>query len=104
SGAVNVNDGTLQLDGGRAMGDLASVNLANAPSAILYTTGNETIGALAGGGSGGGNVILGSGTLTIGANNNSTTYAGVLSGAGRLAKTGTGATMFTGANIYTGAT
>jgi len=61
---------------------------------------NETIGSLAGAG----NVILGSGTLTTGGNNNSTTYSGQISGTGGLVKEGSGAFTMTGASTYTGPT
>ena len=42
--------------------------------------------------------------LTVGGNGASTTYAGVLSGAGSLTKTGTGTLTLTGNNTYTGLT
>ncbi|HEX6871561.1 MAG TPA: autotransporter-associated beta strand repeat-containing protein, partial [Micromonosporaceae bacterium] len=61
---------------------------------------NDTIGSLAGTGG----VDLGSGVLTVGANGDSTTYAGVISGAGSLVKTGAGALTVTGTNTYTGIT
>lgn len=61
---------------------------------------NETIGSL----SGGGNVQLGSGTLTVGANGNSTTFSGVISGSGGLAKSGGGAFTIDNIQNYTGTT
>jgi autotransporter-associated beta strand protein len=42
--------------------------------------------------------------LTVGGNNSSTTYAGVLSGGGSLIKAGSGALTLSGTNTYTGAT
>src|SRR5439155_1220512 len=58
-GTLNVAAGTLQLNGGSAIGDLATINLANTPGVTLSITGgNETIGALSGGGASGGSVNL----------------------------------------------
>lgn len=42
--------------------------------------------------------------LTVGKNNSSTTYSGVMSGTGSLIKTGTGTLTLAGANSYTGST
>src|SRR5690606_9805536 len=64
---------------------------------------NETIGALAAA-SAAANVQLGSGTLTTGANNTSTTFAGAIAGSGGLTKAGTGTFTLAGANTYTGTT
>ena len=111
TGPTTINAGTLKAgvatagaDG--AFGNNSAVTLANVASAKLDITGfNNSIGSLAGGGSTGGNVILGSATLTVGGNNQTTSYAGVISGAsGSIIKTGTGSQIFTGANTYTGTT
>jgi autotransporter-associated beta strand protein len=48
-------------------------------------------------------IDLGSGTLSAG-DNESTTFAGVISGTGNLIKTGTGNLTLTGVNTYTGTT
>jgi autotransporter-associated beta strand protein len=55
--------------------------------------------ALTNSGTGGGALAL-----TVGGDGDSTTYAGVLSGAGSVNKTGTGTLTLTGTNTYTGAT
>jgi fibronectin-binding autotransporter adhesin len=79
---------------------------------------NTTIGSLANAGTGGGSVFLGAATLTVGANNTSTTYTGTIrdsdpnlsnaSGTavgGSLVKEGTGTLTLGGtANTYTGST
>ena len=59
-----------------------------------------TIGSLSGKGS----VLLGANTLTIGSNNQSTTFSGVIQDAGGLTKIGAGTLTLTGANTYTGNT
>lgn len=61
---------------------------------------NDTIGSL----EGSGKVILGSGTLSVGANNSSTLFSGVISGTGSLVKTGTATLALTGTNTYSGVT
>ncbi|NJK93207.1 MAG: hypothetical protein HC904_16175 [Blastochloris sp.] len=59
---------------------------------------SDTVGSLAGAG----NVQLDAATLTVGGNNSSTTYSGVMSETGNLTKTGTGTFTLTGANTFTG--
>jgi autotransporter-associated beta strand protein len=59
-----------------------------------------TIGSLAGKGS----VLLGANTLTIGSNNQSTAFSGVISGTGGVTKSGTGTLTLSGNNTYTGLT
>jgi autotransporter-associated beta strand protein len=54
--------------------------------------------------SGAGTVDLGSLYLVIGDDNGSSTYGGVISGAGRLYKFGTGTITLSGDNLYTGIT
>ena len=93
----------VQVAGGAAIADTSAVTLANVAGATLDLNGtSETIGSLAGGGAAGGNVTLGAGTLTTGGNNGTTTYTGILSGAGGLTKHGTGIFTLSGANTYTG--
>jgi fibronectin-binding autotransporter adhesin len=87
--------------------------LANTSGVNLNLNGNnDTIGSLEGGGTSGGNVVLGSGNLTInqiyryGATvaDQNTTYTGVISGTGSVTKKGYGVITFTAANTYTGGT
>ncbi|MGO9108091.1 MAG: beta strand repeat-containing protein [Thermoguttaceae bacterium] len=85
---------------------LASSNALQ--SCTVFTSGGSldlngfyaTFGGLAGSG----NLSLGGGTLTVGGNNSSTTYAGSLSGPAALLKTGTGLFVLSGSNSYSGLT
>ncbi len=61
---------------------------------------HDTIGSL----QGTGEIDLGSGTLTVGANNTSTSFSGVLNGAGSLVKIGSATLSLTGNNTCTGVT
>lgn len=103
-GGTIINAGTLTLSGGSALADSGSVTLANTAGATLALADSETIGFLAGGGSAGGNVYLGSSTLTTGGNDATTTFAGALSGTGSLTKTGEYTLTLTGNSSYTGGT
>ena len=108
SGSTTVNAGILRAGaagGGRAFGNLSARQPRQRGGAALDLDNfNQTIGSLAGGGAAGGDVTLGSATLTTGGNNSSTSYAGVVAGAGGLIKTGTGIQTLSGASTYTGAT
>ena len=103
TGATTINAGTLQVGVANAIGSSSAVTLANAAGAALDLHNfNDTIASLSGGGSTGGNVTLGSGTLTIGGNA-TTTYSGIISGTGGLQLSG-GTLVLAGANTYTGST
>jgi len=108
TGATIVNGGTLQAGaaaGGTAFGTLSAVTLADIAGTTLNLNNfDQTIGSLDGGGATGGNVVLGSGTLTTGGNGADTTFGGAIDGTGALVKVGAGTQVLTGTSTYTGGT
>jgi outer membrane autotransporter protein len=100
TGPLTVSGGTLGLQNGAAVEDRVAVTVDS--GANLNVIDSETIGSLAGAG----NVdIAGAQTLTIAAVGASTTFSGVISGAGGLDKYGsTGTLELTGDNTYSGRT
>lgn len=108
TGGVTISEGTLRTaasTAGQALGAANLVSLANTAGATLDISSlSQTIGSLAGGGTTGGNVTLGSSTLTTGIDDNDASYAGVISGTGGLIKSGTGTQTLTGTNAYGGGT
>jgi fibronectin-binding autotransporter adhesin len=99
TGATTVNTGTLTTGAAGALSSASAFTVGAGTTLDLNNT-NQTVGSLAGAG----NVSLGTGTLTAGGNNTSTTYSGVMSGTGGLTKEGTGTMTLSGANTYSGAT
>ncbi|MCL2041064.1 MAG: autotransporter-associated beta strand repeat-containing protein [Bacteroidales bacterium] len=99
TGTTTISNGTLVL------GTIG--NIANSSGVTIYGDGklqisaNKTIKALSSDVATA-EVILGSNTLTIG--DNSSTFAGKISGTGGISKSGSGTLTLTGANSYTGAT
>lgn len=117
TGATTVTGGMLQLGTAGVVPDGSGLTVA--AGAVFDVNGkNETLGSLSGDTATTGGMITNSqsatsATLTIGADNASTTYAGILTdtkagvvGTGNLilTKTGTGQQTLTGANTYAGAT
>jgi autotransporter-associated beta strand protein len=99
TGSTGVNAGTLQAGAVNAFSPSSAFTVANGATLDLASF-NQTIGSFAGAGA----VTLGSATLTTGNDNTSTTFSGVMSGTGGLAKIGSGILTLTGANTFTGGT
>jgi autotransporter-associated beta strand protein len=105
-GALIIGDGNgganadrVRMLFGEGIGNTSAVTI-NSSGQLVMSGHNDTIGSLAGSG----NVSLGDGTLTVGANNSSTLFSGVISGTGSLVKTGLATLTLTGANTYSGVT
>jgi fibronectin-binding autotransporter adhesin len=106
SGATSVSGGTLQLDGGGGPAVIQSATAVSvSPGATLELLNNASpeVGSLSGSFSSAA-LKLTSGTLSVGSNHSSTTFAGAISGGGRLVKVGTGTLTLTGSNTYSGGT
>lgn len=105
TGTTTINGGVLKAGGVSVFGSNSAFTLADvAGVAIDITAFDQTIGSLSGGGTNGGNVILGAALLTTGGDGTSTTYSGVISGTGDVTKTGAGVFTLSGNNTYTGVT
>ncbi|MCY2974758.1 MAG: autotransporter-associated beta strand repeat-containing protein [Planctomycetota bacterium] len=106
SGNTLIQQGTLIATGGTAISNTSAVVLSNTAGATFQLNNSETIGALSGGGTAGGNVALQTNTLTVGDQRDST-FAGIISSttsAGGLVKQGIGTLTLTGVNTFTGGT
>lgn len=107
SGGTQISAGTLRAGSTQAFGP-GGITLANTAGATLDLAGfSNTVAFLAGGGVNGGNVTLGSATLTLNGTG-SASYAGAISGSGglvRAAASGAATQTLTGCNSsYTGGT
>jgi autotransporter-associated beta strand protein len=99
TGPTTVDQGTLQFGVSGALPSLSAVSLAKGTTLDLNNN-QGSIGSL----SGQGLVTLGTGTLTLGNNNSSTTFSGTISGPGNLIKVGTGTQILSSPNSYSGIT
>lgn len=102
NGGVGGSEGGLISFQNKSKGGKANISLSGNAEVDISTHNapGVTIGSLAGQGS----VLLGANTLTIGSNNQSTIFSGVIQDSGGLTKTGTGTLTLTGANTYSGNT
>ena len=107
AGTILIDSGTVALEINHGTVDASAADFAlsdTASAALVLNNKSLTVASLQGGGTTGGNVSLGSGTLTVNQATN-TTYSGVISGgSGSLKKSGSGILTLDGANTYTGGT
>jgi fibronectin-binding autotransporter adhesin len=105
AGTIAIQQGTLSHFNTAANAAAAAITLADAAGATLALNNfGLQVGSLAGGGATGGNVTLGSSTLTLGGRNEDTSFGGSISGTGAVVKTGTGTQTFAAASSYSGGT
>ena len=104
TGNILLGGGTVRLGGSNdRLAVNSAVTLSNVAGVLLDLNNlNQTLGPLSGGGTTGGNVALGSGTLTV--TNGTGIYAGVISGTGKVIRNGTGTQTLSGTNTYSGGT
>lgn len=99
TGRTLIQQGTLQFAvAGNRIADASDVTVSSGATLNMNNF-SDTVGSLAGGG----NVQLGTATLTVGGTNLSTSYSGVISGTGNVVKSGTGTMTISGNNTFTGA-
>ncbi len=102
SGITRAIAGTLNLGHANAL-EYSTLDMNSADNGtVALTQSGQTYNVA--GLQGSRDLAIGSNTLSVGANNNSTTYSGNLSGTGAVSKVGTGTFDLSGANAYTGAT
>ncbi len=101
TGDVSVTGGTLALGHATAIPTGSAVTLANTAGVVLRLDTGATVNAITGGGATGGNINLQSYVLTWG-DATAQSYAGTVSGTGRIFKTGSGTLTLSGTNTLTG--
>ncbi len=104
TGPTTVSQGELTVSGGDAINDTSALIMEDVTAAKLTLLADETIGSITGTGTYGGDINVGSHTLTVGANNQSTSDGGYINGTGTLIKIGTGTLTLSGQNTQDGGT
>jgi autotransporter-associated beta strand protein len=90
TGVTYLKAGTLQVQGGNAIGDSSLVNFSTTRTSVFELLANETIGGILGGNSaqgGSSTIALAGNTLRI-IQSSDQTYSGLFSGTGKLVKDG----------------
>lgn len=104
SGETDIFSGTLRTSVDDAITTTSAVKL-NTGATLDLNGHSQTVASITDGPSGGGSILLGSGTLTTGSDNTNAILSGAISGGGgQLVKVGTGALTLSGSNSYTGGT
>jgi outer membrane autotransporter protein len=110
-GVTIMNSNEVFFSGSSSGGDGAFVNVGTGASIDISLLDNTVSGTTLGSIAGNGTILLGSKNLTVGSNNNSTLFSGIISDGGEgggaggsLTKVGTGTLILTGQNTYTGLT
>ena len=100
TGTTSIALGTIKLGASDRLADSTDVDVLAAAATFDLNGMDETVDSIGGAGS----ILLGGGTLQVGAANGSRTFSGVISGTGELRKVGKGSQVLTGANTFTGTT
>jgi len=104
-GALIVHDGIVDLnDGALGSGTAVRINSTATTAGVLNVNDSDAIGSLAGTGANATVNLATGANLDVGGLNTSTTFSGMIAGAGSLTKSGSGILSLTGANSYTGGT
>ncbi len=99
TGTTTISAGTLRIGATETLPDSSATDIS-AGATLDMNNLSDTVGSLAGAG----NLLLGSGRLTSGGNNTSTTFTGAIGGSGGISKAGTGTLTLGGVNAYSGST
>jgi autotransporter-associated beta strand protein len=100
SGATTVQVGTLNANSSSSLGNgLSDVDVI-AGGTLKLNSSSAVVGSISGDSSG--TINMGSSSLTTGASNLTTTFAGQIQGSGQLIVVGTGSTILTGNSPYNG--